>query len=109
MALLSTSDKIRVNLRKLKRTYQKPLGTLDDLGDQISFYARALAWTPRTLRRYKKETFRLLDEVTFGTGALAVIGGTVGVIAFLSFFTGTELGLQGYVAVDQLGMSSFTG
>ena len=52
---------------------------------------------------------RLLAEVTFGSGALAVIGGTVGVIAFLSFFTGTEVGLQGYAALDQLGTSAFTG
>ena len=52
---------------------------------------------------------RLLAEVTFGTGALAVIGGTVVVIAFLSFFTGTEVGLQGYAALDQLGASAFTG
>ena len=109
MALLSPTDRVRVGLRKLKKTYQKPLSTLDDLGDQISFYARALAWTPRTIRRYKKETLRLLAEVTFGTGALAVIGGTVGVIAFLSFFTGTEVGLQGYAALDQLGTSAFTG
>ena len=41
--------------------------------------------------------------------ALAVIGGTVGVIAFLSFFTGTEVGLQGYSALDQLGTGAFTG
>ena len=87
MALLSPTDRIRVGFRKLKRTTTKPLDTLEDLGDQLSFYGRALAWTPRTIRRYKKETFRLLAEVTFGTGALAVIGGTVGVIAFLSFFT----------------------
>src|SRR3954453_17947123 len=109
MALLSPGDRIRVRLRRVKRVYQQPLSTLDDLGDQLSFYGRALAWTPRTLRRYKKETLRLLAEVTFGTGALAVIGGTVGVIAFLSFFTGTEVGLQGYQALDQLGTSAFTG
>ncbi len=89
--------------------YQKPLRSLDKLGEELAFYIRAIAWTPRTLRRYKKETFRLLAEVTFGTGALAVIGGTVGVIAFLSFFTGTEVGLQGYQALNQIGSSAFTG
>jgi phospholipid/cholesterol/gamma-HCH transport system permease protein len=89
--------------------YRRPLDSLDDLGDQLGFYGRALGWTPRTLRRYKKETMRLLAEVTFGTGALAVIGGTVGVIAFLSFFTGTEVGLQGYAALNQLGTSAFSG
>ena len=110
MALLSPVDRVRVRGRRLLRAlYRKPLSVLDDLGDQLGFYGRALAWTPRTLRRYKRETTRLLAEVSFGTGALAVIGGTVGVIAFLSFFTGTEVGLQGYAALDQLGTSAFTG
>ncbi|MEB8341188.1 MlaE family ABC transporter permease [Streptomyces endophyticus] len=85
----------------------RPLRALEDLGAQLSFYGRSLAWTPRTLRRYKKEILRLLAEVSFGRGALAVIGGTVGVIAFLSFFTGTEVGLQGYAALQQLGTSNF--
>ncbi|HEX6602968.1 MAG TPA: hypothetical protein VF030_10035, partial [Solirubrobacterales bacterium] len=90
MALLSPVDRIRVGARRVfGKVYRQPLNTIDDLGEQLSFYGRALAWTPRTLKRYKKETFRLLAEVTFGSGALAVIGGTVGVIAFLSFFTGT--------------------
>jgi phospholipid/cholesterol/gamma-HCH transport system permease protein len=82
---------------------------LDGFGDQLAFYGRAVAWLPRTVRRYKKETLRLLSEVVFGSGSLAVIGGTVGVIAFLSFFTGTEVGLQGFAALDQLGVASYTG
>jgi phospholipid/cholesterol/gamma-HCH transport system permease protein len=86
-----------------------PLTTLDRLGDQLAFYGRALAWTPRTLRRYTREVVRLLAEVSFGTGALAVVGGTVGVICFLTFFTGTEVGLQGYQALNQIGSSAFTG
>ncbi|HTZ42877.1 MAG TPA: ABC transporter permease [Jatrophihabitans sp.] len=93
----------------VRRVAGRPLYVLDDLGGQLAFYVKALAWTPRTIRRYKKEVLRLLAEVTFGSGALAVIGGTVGVIAFLSFFTGTEVGLQGYAALNQLGTGAFTG
>jgi phospholipid/cholesterol/gamma-HCH transport system permease protein len=92
-----------------RKVVTAPLGVLDQLGDQLSFYGRAVAWTPRTLRRYKKETMRLLSEVVFGSGSLAIIGGTVGVIAFLCFFTGTEVGLQGYAALDQLGVASYSG
>src|SRR5688500_3397256 len=88
---------------------RKPVEALDGLGGQLRFYGRSLAWTPRTLRRYKKEILRLLGEVALGTGALTVIGGTIGVIAFLAFFTGTEVGLQGYAALNQLGSSAFTG
>jgi phospholipid/cholesterol/gamma-HCH transport system permease protein len=86
-----------------------PVAQLDEFGNQLSFYLRALAWSPRTIRRYKKEVLRLLSEVAFGSGSLAVIGGTVGVIAFLCFFTGTEVGLQGYAALDQLGIGSYSG
>jgi phospholipid/cholesterol/gamma-HCH transport system permease protein len=91
----------------INRFVARPLRSLEELGTQLSFYGRSLAWTGRTLRRYKKEILRLLAEVSFGRGALAVVGGTVGVIAFLSFFTGTEVGLQGYAALNQLGTSNF--
>ncbi|WP_158881348.1 MlaE family ABC transporter permease [Amycolatopsis anabasis] len=92
-----------------KRIANRPLETLDVLGDQMSFYARALAWTPRTLRRYLKEVLRLLAEVSFGSGSLAVIGGTVGVMVGLTLFTGVLVGLQGYSALNSIGTSAFTG
>ncbi len=87
----------------------KPLRSLDELGGQLKFYISAIAWTPRAITRYKKEILRLLAEVTLGSGALAVIGGTVGVITMMAFFTGTEVGLQGYAALNQIGTSAFSG
>ena len=47
-----------------------PCEALDSLGEQMRFYVRSLAWSPRTLRRYKKEVVRLLAEVSLGSGAL---------------------------------------
>jgi phospholipid/cholesterol/gamma-HCH transport system permease protein len=97
----------------IQSALKKPVKTVDDgllgLGGQLRFYGRSIGWSGRTVRRYKKEVLRLLAEVSLGTGALSVIGGTVGVIAFLAFFTGTEVGLQGYSALNQLGSSAFTG
>ncbi|MEU8634668.1 MlaE family ABC transporter permease [Amycolatopsis sp. NPDC051758] len=96
-------------LQGAKRVANRPLQTLDTLGDQMSFYGRALLWTPRTLRRYTKEVLRLLAEVSFGSGSLAVIGGTVGVMVGLTLFTGVLVGLQGYSALNSIGTSAFTG
>jgi phospholipid/cholesterol/gamma-HCH transport system permease protein len=79
------------------------------MGRQLSFYVRALVWAPHTIRRYGKETLRLLTEVSFGSGALAVIGGTLGVMVGMTFFTGTIVGLQGYASLNQLGTSALTG
>jgi len=93
----------------IRAVYQKPLRTLDDLGGELVFFLRALAWTPKTVVRYQKEILRILAEVTLGSGALAVIGGTVGVITAMCFFTGTEVGLQGYAALNQIGTAAFSG
>jgi phospholipid/cholesterol/gamma-HCH transport system permease protein len=92
----------------VRRAARRPVEGLEDLGHQLTFYGRSLGWSVKTVRRYKKEVLRLLAEVALGTGAMAVIGGTVGVIAFMTFFTGTEVGLQGYAALNQLGTANFT-
>ena len=96
-------------MSNIKAAYERPMQMLDEMGKQLGFYIRALAWTPRTVRRYKKEILRILAEVTLGSGALAVIGGTVGVILAMCFFTGTEVGLQGYAALNQIGTAAFSG
>lgn len=79
------------------------------VGDQMNFYAAALAGIPFAARRYKKEVIRLIAAVGFGTGALAVIGGTVVVVAFLTGFAGIELGLQGYSQLGNIGVEALTG
>jgi phospholipid/cholesterol/gamma-HCH transport system permease protein len=91
------------------RVLDNQLGWLDLLGDQLSFYAQALAWMPRALRRYPREVLRLVAEVSFGSGALALIGGTVGVMIGMTLFTGTVVALQGYAALNQIGAAAFTG
>jgi len=77
-------------------------------GDQFVFYTKALARTPVVLRSFRGEVNKILAEVVFGAGALAVIAGTVGVIAFMSFFAGTEVGIQGYASLSQIGVAKFT-
>ena len=96
-------------LRRAQRAYATTGAGLEDLGRQLSFYGRAGAATGTALRRYKKEVLRLLSEVAFGTGALAVIGGTVVIVCFMTFFTGLEVGQQGYKSLNALGASVYTG
>ena len=83
--------------------------SIDGLGRQMLFYIRVVRSVPRTIANYGKEIVRLLAEVALGSGSLAVIGGTVGVITAMCFFTGTEVGIQGYAALDQLGTAALTG
>ena len=93
----------------VKQLYQRPMSALDRLGEQLAFYIRALVATPRSVTRYRKEILRLLAEVALGSGALAVIGGTVGVIMVMTFFTGAQVGLSGYASLNQIGTAAFSG
>src|ERR1700712_4284847 len=81
---------------------------LEERGDQLLFYVKALAWTPIAIKRYKREILNILAEVSFGVGGLSIIAGTVGVIAFMAFFAGTEVGIQGYASLSQIGVAKFT-
>ena len=85
------------------------LRVLDTPGDQLEFHARVLLSVPRTAVRYFREVQRLLSEVVYGTGALSVIGGTIGVMIAMTLFTGMVVGLQGYAALRQIGTAAFTG
>src|SRR3954453_7604481 len=82
--------------------------SLEQYGDQLTFYVKALAWSPRAIRRYPREIINTLAEITFGRGGLTFIAGTVGVIAFLAFFAGTEVGIQGYASLSQIGVAKFS-
>jgi phospholipid/cholesterol/gamma-HCH transport system permease protein len=95
--------------RRLVTVANQPLDGLATLGQQLAFYARVLAWVPRTLAHYPREILRILSDVFFGSGALAVIGGTLGVMIGMTVFTGLIVGLQGYSALNQLGTSALTG
>ncbi|MBV9487439.1 MAG: ABC transporter permease [Frankiaceae bacterium] len=96
-------------LRPFVKVWERISAALDALGQQAAFSGRALSWTFKVLSRYKKETLRLLSEVAFGTGALAVIGGTVVIVVFMTFFTGLEVGQEGYTSLNGLGAAVYTG
>lgn len=64
---------------------------------------------PGSITRYRTETLRLVGDVALGRGALAALGGSVGVVVAMSFFTGIEVGLQGYEGLEQIGASALTG
>lgn len=81
----------------------------DQVGDQALFYWDSIIAIPRALRLYKKETLRLIAEISMGTGALAMIGGTVVVVGFLTLFTGGTIAVQGYSSLANIGVEALTG
>ncbi|WP_020668779.1 MlaE family ABC transporter permease [Amycolatopsis nigrescens] len=93
----------------VKRAVNAPYTGLALMGHQATFFARAFSAIPLTLRHYRAEVFRLLADISWGSGAVVVGGGTVGVIVLLSLFTGATVGVEGFNALDILGLAPLTG
>ena len=82
---------------------------VDTFGEQALFYAESIRYMPLAIRRYRKETLRLIAEMTLGSGALLLIGGTVGVAAFLTLASGGVIAVQGYESLGNIGIEALTG
>jgi phospholipid/cholesterol/gamma-HCH transport system permease protein len=79
------------------------------LGEQTAFYGNALGATADAVRRYPGEVLRLIAVMGMGTGALAVIGGTVVIVGFLTLTTGALIAVQGYNTLSNVGIEALTG
>ena len=81
--------------------------------EQIGIFARftrisiwQIGWA---LRRYRWETLRLVAEIGMGTGAMAVVGGTVAIIGFVTLASGSLIAIQGFSSLGNIGVEVFTG
>jgi phospholipid/cholesterol/gamma-HCH transport system permease protein len=79
------------------------------VGEQTAFYGNALGATVDAVRRYPGEVLRLIAVMGMGTGALAVIGGTVVIVGFLTLTTGALIAVQGYNTLSNVGIEALTG
>lgn len=83
---------VTIRFRRFFSRLQRPV---DNFGEQALFYGETMRYVPNAITRYRKETVRLVAEMTLGAGALVMIGGTVGVAAFLTLASGGVIAVQG--------------
>lgn len=91
------------------RYIRKGSASADGVGEAMEFFVSALKHIPTALRHYRKDVLRLIAEIGMGTGALAVIGGTVVIVSSLTLFTGGTIAIQGYSSLGNIGIESLTG
>ncbi|HJQ03950.1 MAG TPA: ABC transporter permease [Nocardioides sp.] len=92
------------------------VGLTDGLMKQLALFGHFLtfAWDmfrniPATMALYPKEMLRQLKDIAWGSGALLVGGGTVGVMVLLSVAAGTSLGIEGFNGLEIVGLAPLTG
>ncbi|MEB3031820.1 ABC transporter permease [Mycolicibacter sp. MYC340] len=75
----------------------------------VVFYGRILVSIPTTVARYRHEFMRTLADISWGNGAIVVGGGTIGVALVLGATAGALIGVEGYSALNLLGLGPATG
>ena len=94
---------------RVRRMVGGVTGAWNRIGTQTAFYVRTLKSTVDALIFYRVEIVRLIAQMSLGTGALALVGGTVVVIGFLTLSAGALIAVQGYNQLSGLGVEALTG
>ena len=100
---------LRATYPRLTDTLRRPVGVLGRIGDQTLFFGKAIAGTPHAATHFRKEIVRLIAEISMGAGVLAMIGGTLVIVGFLTLATGGTLAVQGYSSLGNIGIEALTG
>jgi phospholipid/cholesterol/gamma-HCH transport system permease protein len=106
--LATQAGRLSTTLGAPGRIVNRGIDSLAGIGEEISFFAKSLKDTLFAIR-HGGEVARLVSEITIGAGALIVGAGTAGVIFFMAFFTGTQVGLEGFKGLQLIGAEAFTG
>ena len=85
------------------------VGEWNRIGSQTQFYGKTLMSHSRCRRLLSDELFRLIAQMGLGAGALAVIGGTIAIVGFLTMSTGALVAVQGYNQFSSVGVEALTG
>jgi phospholipid/cholesterol/gamma-HCH transport system permease protein len=85
------------------------MGGLTRIGLQAQFYTDTVWSIGVVMVRYRKELLRQIAQMSLGTGALAIIGGTVVIVGFLTLSTGALVAVQGYNEFANVGVEALTG
>ena len=90
------------------RLLRRGSAPFEEMATQARFYGVAIKALPRALR-YRSVILDLISDITIGVGALVMGAGMFFVIFSMSFFTGTQVGLEGYQGLQQIGAEAFVG
>ena len=100
---------LRAAYPRLAREFDRPISVLSRIGDHTVFYGKAIAGAPFAATHYRREIIRLIAEISMGAGTLAMIGGTVVIVGFLTLAAGGTLAVQGYSSLGNIGIEALTG
>ncbi|MDV7099773.1 ABC transporter permease [Gordonia amicalis] len=79
------------------------------LGQITVFVGKTILLLPVTIRQYRKQTAKTMNDMAWGSGSLIVDGGVVSLMFFLGIAVGAVVAIMSFMAFDLLGFGALTG
>ncbi len=104
---IATRDNFAV--RASRTVIDKILGAIAQFGQIVVFVGKTFALLPTTIRHYRKQTLKTMNDMAWGSGSIIVDGGVVSLMFFLGIAVGAVVAIEAFMAFDLLGFGALTG
>ena len=104
-----TSSAPSTRAPRLRRTVDGFASGWNRIGEQTEFYGRTFRSVGDAVVHYRTEIATQIAQMSLGTGALAVVGGTIVIVGFLTMSAGALIAVQGYNTLAGVGVEALTG
>lgn len=94
---------------RLRRQARVVVDSWNRVGLQTQFYGRTIVSGWDAAIWYRTQVATLVAQMSLGTGALAVVGGTIVIVGFLTLSAGAIVAVQGYNTLAGVGVEALTG
>jgi phospholipid/cholesterol/gamma-HCH transport system permease protein len=94
---------------RLRRSVNTTVDSWNRIGFQTQFYVQTIRGMRDAVVQYRVESARLIAQMGLGTGALALIGGSIVIVGFLTMSAGSILAVQAYSQLQQIGVEALAG
>lgn len=84
-------------------------GTFRSVGQWVVFISQTFWMLPITVRRYRRETLRVMNSLAWGRGSILVDGGVISVLLILGFMLGAMVAIEAFSILNLVGFGALAG
>ncbi len=77
-------------------------------GQWAAFIGQTFWLLPITVRRYRRETLQVMNNLAWGRGSLIVDGGSISVLAILGVTVGAIVAIEAFATLDLIGLGALS-
>lgn len=78
-------------------------------GQWATFIAQTIWLLPITVRRYRRETLQVMNNLAWGRGSIIVDGGVISVLAILGITVGGIVAIEAFATLNLIGLGALAG